>query len=141
MSVRTARVEWNGDFTAGQGTITGGSSAFEAGYSRDSIRQSGPGTSPIEILGASLASCYCGALAAYLSKVDCTTKRICTDAVVHLDPEGHGYNIAKIHLHTQVEASGIDEARLISLAERAKSSCPVALALSATEITLQVELI
>jgi osmotically inducible protein OsmC len=141
MAIRTARAEWTGDFRSGLGTIRPGSGAFEADYSFASIFRDGPGTNPIEILGASLAGCFTGALAAGLVKEGYAPKRICTDAEVHLVPDGKGFTIGRIHLHARTEVTGIDEAAFVECAELAKRTCPVAQALIAVEITLQAELV
>ena len=141
MAVKTARVEWTGDFKTGQGTIVDGNGAFETQYSYASIFSDAPGTSPTEILGASLAGCFSGALAAYLSRANFSPARICTDAAVHLEPTAEGFRVARIHLNTQAEVPGIDESTFLATAEHAKSKCPVSMALEAIEITLNAVLL
>jgi osmotically inducible protein OsmC len=143
MPSRTARAEWIGDFRTGQGIISPGSGDFEAHVSLGSIVQDAPGTNPPEVLGASLAACFVGALAAYLTGGGYPPKRICTNAQVNTIPatSGKGFVITGIHLQTQAEVPGIDEAEFIKYAEYAKSQCPVSQALSAIEITLQADLV
>lgn len=141
MAIRTAHVEWTGDFKAGQGTIKPGSGTFEAGYSYDSIFRDEPGTNPMEILGASLAGCYCGALAATLAKEGHVPNRICVDSEVHLNSIEKGFTVARMHIHAQAAVPGIDEATFVAFAELAKNRCPVALALGTIEITLQADLV
>lgn len=141
MSIRTAQAVWTGDFREGQGTITPGSGNFEAGYTYGSIFQGEPGSNPIEILGASLAGCFTGGLAALISRDNFAPKSICTDATVHIDVVGKGYSIAKIHLHAKAEVPGLDAEKLTAYAEMMSKSCPVAQALGAIEITVQADLI
>lgn len=141
MAVRTARAEWTGSFIDGQGVMKPGSGFFEAGYTSSSILSDGPGTNPMEVLGASLAGCFCGGLAAVLTKNNYPPQHICTDAQVQLTPVGRGFTIAKIHLHANAEVPGIDEASFLAYAEHMVKNCPVAQALSAIEITLQAELV
>jgi osmotically inducible protein OsmC len=141
MPIKTAHSEWTGDFKSGRGTITPGSEAFEAEFSFDSIVREGHGTCPTELLGASIAGCFSGTLAAMLSRGHYVPRQIRTDAEVHLAPPVGGFGVMRIHLHTQAEVPGIDEATFLKYVEDSKLKCPVAQALSAIEITLHAELI
>lgn len=76
-----------------------------------------------------------------LSKDGSSLKRICTDVEVFTKPAGKGFVVDRIHLRTQVEAIGIEKAELLQHAELVKRTCPVAVALGGTEITLEVELV
>jgi len=140
MATRTAHVEWTGDFREGLGIIKPGSGTFEAGYSYGSIFQDAAGTNPVEILAASLAGCFSGALAALLTRNNFSPKRIGTDATVRTKPAGVGFTIAGIDLYSRAEVPGIDEDTFRSCVEAAKLNCPVALALGAIEITVQADL-
>lgn len=140
MALRTAYAQWTGDFQTGSGTINFANDTISADYSYASIFKNASGTSPIEMLGASLAGCFTGALAAILTKNGNAPRQINTKAEVHVNPIEKGFTIAKIHLHTQVEASGINEAALTECAERIKCSCPVGQALGTVEISVKAEL-
>lgn len=139
MPSRTARVEWNGDFRAGEGMVKPGSGAFEADYSYASIFRDAPGTNPMEILGSSLALCFTGAMAVCLSGAGIASERICTDAQVYTEPQGKGFVVSRIHLHCQVQAPGLEQSALAEHAARAKSICPVGIALGSVEITIEAE--
>lgn len=141
MPIKTAQAEWQGDFRSGQGTIAGGSGAFEADYSRSSIFGAAPGTSPLEVLGASLAGCFAGAVAAYLTTDGYVPESISANAEVHIEPPDSGYTVSKIHLSVQAQVPGIDPACFLEYAERAERTCPVAQALGGVEITLDAKLI
>lgn len=136
MPIKTAQARWTGDFAKGQGTISFGD--YEAEYSRASIFMGGEGTSPLAILGASLAGCFTGAVAAYLTRDGYSPERISTDAEVHVEPPDKGFTVSRIHLRAEIEIEGVDRAALLKYAERAKRECPVGQALSAIEITLEV---
>ncbi len=142
MPSTTARVEWIGDFRTGSGTVKTGSSAVESACSFGSIFRDEPGTNPMEMLGASLATCFTGALAAVLAQANVTPKRICADARVIKQPDatGKGFTVAAIHLHVQCEAQGLDQSAFAKYIEKAKSICPVGLALGNVEITIQAEM-
>jgi len=141
MPVKTAQAQWTGDFKTGQGMIQPYDGDFTAHYSFGSIFADAPGTNPMEMLGASIAACYTGALAAYLGRANYAPEQIHTDAQVHVSPISEGYNITRICLHARVQITGIDTASFEEIAEQAKCNCPVAQALSAVEVTLQAELI
>lgn len=141
MPIRTAKAQWTGDFKTGSGVIQPHDGDFEAHYTFASIFSDAPGTNPMEMLGASIAGCYTGALAAQLARAGCTPGQICTSAEVHVSPISEGYNITHIHLHARAEVPGIDAARFTEIAEQAEHICPVAQALRVVEITLLAELI
>lgn len=141
MPIRTAKAEWSGDFKTGQGTIMPRDGDFTAHFTFASIFTDAPGTNPMEMLGASVAGCYTGALAALLSRTGCSPTRILTNAEVHVSPISEGYNITRIHLHAQAEAPGMDTARFTEIADEAKRTCPVAQALGSVEITLHAEIL
>ena len=68
MPIRKAQAAWNGSFREGEGTMRLGSGAFEGTYSyRSRMEDSGPGTSPEELLGAAHAGCFSMSLARRLS--------------------------------------------------------------------------
>jgi len=127
----------------GSGTVKTGSNAVESACSYGSIFRDEPGTNPMEMLGASLATCYTGALQAVLAQGGFTPTRICTDARVVKQPDasGKGFTMAEIHLHVQCEIPQIDQPAFDACVEQAKRICPVALALGNVAITVQAELV
>jgi osmotically inducible protein OsmC len=70
-----------------------------------------------------------------------TPKHISTSATVHLERVDGKARITKIHLETRAEVPGITKEAFLKIAEDAKSSCPVSVALSSVEITLDAQLI
>ena len=52
-----------------------------------------------------------------------------------------GFAITKIHLTTEAEIPGIDDATFQQQAEGAKKGCPVSKALAGPEITLEAKLV
>ena len=51
-----------------------------------------------------------------------------------------GFRITRIELTTEGKLQGVDETRFRELAEQAKSTCPVSLALAGTQISLDARL-
>jgi lipoyl-dependent peroxiredoxin len=60
-----------------------------------------------------------------------------TKARVRLEQKPEGFRITRITLQTVGDVPGVDAARFIELAEQAKATCPVSLALAGTEIVLE----
>lgn len=138
MAVKKAHAEWRGDFRTGKGEIKPGSGTFSAEYTLDSIRTGEGGSSPTELLCAALTSCFNGMLAAVLSEKGHVPTRICTDSELELCSQTH--KVTRIDMKTSVEVSGIDEKTLCEIAEFAKKSCPVSMALGDVEVTLETRL-
>ena len=140
MTVRTAEAEWRGGLKDGGGTVTLGSGAFSGPYSFPSRFESGPGTNPEELIGAAHAGCFSMALSLFLGQQNHVPERIHTKASVHLEPKGGGFSITRIDLDTEAVVPGLDPATFQTLAEQAKTLCPVSQALAGTEITLSARL-
>ena len=141
MPVRTAEAQWNGSLREGNGTVKGGSGAFEGAYSFPSRFEDGKGTNPEELLGAAHAGCYSMALSADLGRAGFTPNYVHTVAKVHIERGDAGFSVTKIELHTNADIPGIDEAKFQELAESAKKNCPISRALAAiSDITLNAKL-
>jgi osmotically inducible protein OsmC len=138
MPIRKAEAVWTGNLREGAGTMKVGSGYFEVPFTFGSRFEEAKGTNPEELVGAAEAGCFSMFLAAQLTKEKFPPKRIQTVAQVHL---GDGPTITKIELRTTVEAPGIDQAKFQELVDFSKKNCPVAKALTGTEITVQAELI
>jgi lipoyl-dependent peroxiredoxin len=63
-----------------------------------------------------------------------------TTARVRLEQKEEGFRITRISITTVGDVPGFDPARFAELAEQAKATCPVSLALAGTEITLEATL-
>jgi osmotically inducible protein OsmC len=59
-----------------------------------------------------------------------------TKARIRLEQTDEGFRITKIELRTTGEVPDVDQEQFAALAERAKATCPVSLALAGTEITV-----
>ncbi|MHB0998055.1 MAG: OsmC family peroxiredoxin [Armatimonadota bacterium] len=141
MAIRTAQVEWTGDFKNGQGTFRPGSNAFTADYCYESIAGDGPGTNPTEMLASALAGCVSSTLAWGLSAGGYQSNRICTNARAYLEKTDKDFAVTRIDLHVQGEVIGIDEATFVRYVERITKSCPIGKALSSVDIIISAELL
>lgn len=128
---------WNGSLQDGSGKVRVGSGAIDTGISASPRK--GQSTSPDEIIGAALASCYSLMLAKLLGDAGVEVKAIETNAAVDVEHEDSSPRIAKIGLDVSVDANDVDQERLETFAERAES-CPVASALEGTEISVEAKL-
>ena len=118
-----------------------GSGAYEGAYSFVSRFESGPGTSPEELIGAAHAGCFSMALSNNLSTAGFPPTLVETTATVHLEKTDAGQTITRIDLVTRGDVPGIDEAEFVKHAEATKLACPVSRALAAvSEITLTATL-
>jgi osmotically inducible protein OsmC len=141
MAVRTSEAEWKGNLLNGKGTMKFGSGAYEGAYSFQSRFEEGTGTNPEELIAAAHAGCFSMALSGGLSAAGFVPNRVHTTASVRLEKVGDGFAITKIHLVTEAEIPGIDNATFQQQAEGAKKGCPVSKALAGPEITLEAKLV
>ena len=140
MPARTADAQWEGSLQDGKGQMRLGSGAFEGAYSFQSRFEDGSGTNPEELIAAAHAGCFSMALAAALGRAGHNPNKVATTATVHLDKGDAGFRISRIDLKTEADVPGIDAAEFQEVAETAKKTCPVSVALAATEITLDAKL-
>ena len=139
---RTADASWSGTVPDGGGHIALGSGAFEGRFTlKARVEEGQPGTNPEELVGAGHAGCFTMSLANLLSEEGHPPDDLQTTAHVVLEQLDVGFRITRIELTTEGRVSGVDEARFQELAEQAKSTCPVSLALAGTEISLDARLI
>jgi len=140
MAERKGSAVWEGNLKEGKGTMKLGSGACEGPYSFQSRFESGTGTNPEELIGAAEAGCFSMALSSNLEKAGHPAKRISTQANVKLEMVGGGPKITSIELQTEAEVPGMDDAAFQEQAEKTKTTCPVSVALSGTEIKLTAKL-
>jgi osmotically inducible protein OsmC len=139
--VRTAHASWKGTVEEGSGRIGVGSGAFDGTFTlRARVEEGIPATNPEELIGAGHAGCFTMSLANLMSEAGHPPADLQTTARVHLEQLDQGYRITKIELDTVGDAPGLPEGRFVELADQAKSTCPVSLALAGTEITLKATL-
>ena len=140
MPVRTADAQWEGSLQDGKGIMRLASGAYEGQYSFSSRFEEGTGTNPEELIAAAHAGCFSMALSAALGRAGHNPNRVATTAKVHLEKGDSGFRIAKIDLTTEADVPGIDDAAFQEIAETAKQTCPVSVALAGPEITLNATL-
>lgn len=139
--VRIAHASWKGTVEEGSGRIGVGSGAFDGTFTlRARVEEGVRGTNPEELIGAGHAGCFTMSLANLMSEAGHPPADLQTTARVHLEQLEQGFRITKIELDTVGDAPGLEAARFVALAEQAKSTCPVSLALAGTEITLKAML-
>jgi osmotically inducible protein OsmC len=139
--VRVAHASWQGTVNEGSGRIGVGSGAFDGTFTlRARVEDGVPATNPEELIGAGHAGCFTMSLANLMSEAGHPPVDLQTTAHVHLEQLEQGFRITRIDLDTVGEADGIDPATFVELADQAKSTCPVSLALAGTEITLKATL-
>lgn len=141
MPERTATAIWEGPVPQGRGTVSVGSGLLHADYSFGSRFESGAGTNPEELLGAAHAGCFTMALALGLTEAGHPPTRISTTARVAITKTPQGFRIPRVELVTEAEVPGIDAREFDDEAEKAKTGCPVSLALAGTEIHLEAKLL
>lgn len=138
---RHATAIWNGDLKQGSGTLDLQSGAFSAHpYSfkaRFEDEEGKSGTNPEELLGAAHAGCFAMQLSAYLAQNETPAEKLEATATVTLVP-GTGITQSAIKLVGTVP--GIDEAKFLEIAGKAKENCPISKALGAIEVTLDAKL-
>ena len=133
MIEQRAHAVWRGGLKAGSGSFR--SVSLSDKYSFSSRFEGGIGSSPEELIGAALASCFSMALALFLEGHGHTPDTIETTATVYLDPQR--LLIARIELETEAEVHGLSGSAFQACAEQAKKNCPVSKALSGVEIVLK----
>jgi osmotically inducible protein OsmC len=134
---RTASASWQGTVPEGQGRLGSGSGALEASFTlKARVQDVEAATNPEELIAAASAGCYTMSLADLLSEAGHPPADLQTQARLRLEQTDAGFRITKIELRTTGDVPGIDADKFAALAEQAKSTCPVSLALAGTEITV-----
>ncbi|HTF82965.1 MAG TPA: OsmC family protein [Cellvibrio sp.] len=137
---RTASAMWTGNLKEGKGKISTQSGVLsQAQYGFNTRFEEGPGTNPEELIAAAHAGCFSMALSAQLTEAGMTVESIKTQAAVTLDKVDGGFAITKVHLDLTANIPGIDRSTFETIANQAKTGCPVSKVLNA-EITLDAKL-
>jgi osmotically inducible protein OsmC len=138
MPVRQAEAVWNGTLREGNGTMSFGS--FSGAFTFGSRFEEAPGANPEQLIGAAYAGCFSMAFSGNLVRAGFTPERIQTNANVHIEKVGDGFKITRIELDTRAAVPGIDDRQFQELAEKTKNTCPVALALTGVETSVNARL-
>ncbi|TVQ28393.1 MAG: OsmC family peroxiredoxin [Spirochaetaceae bacterium] len=141
MPVRKAEATWKGDLKGGEGWLKSASGNVQGKYSAASRFEDGTGTNPEELIAAAHAGCYSMALSAELSGAGHVPTSVDTTAKVTIEKQGGGFAITGIALSTKAIVPGISPGDFKSIAEAAKTGCPVSKALASVPITLTAELV
>jgi osmotically inducible protein OsmC len=138
---RSAHASWQGTVAEGGGRIGLDSGAYEGPFTLkariDGVENA---TNPEELIAAAEAGCFTMSLASLLEEQGTPPAEIQTNARVRLEQKPEGFRITRITIQTVGQVPGVDAARFIELAEQAKATCPVSLALAGTEIVLDASL-
>jgi lipoyl-dependent peroxiredoxin len=115
-----------------------GSGAYEGSFTlRARVEDVERETNPEELIAAAQAGCFTMSLANLLSEQGTPPRDLRTTARVRLEQKQEGFRITRIAVKTVGDVPGVDAERFVTLAEQAKATCPVSLALAGTEITLE----
>ena len=135
---RSAKASWQGTVTEGGGRIALDSGAYEGLFTlRARVEDVEDATNPEELIAAAQAGCFTMSLADLLSQAGSPPRDLRTTARVRLEQKEEGFRITRIAISTVGDVPGVDQERFKALAEQAKATCPVSLALAGTEITLE----
>src|SRR5436853_4757400 len=108
---RKASAEWNGELLKGSGkTSTGSGVLSNVPYSVPSRFENAKGSNPEELIAAAHASCFSMMLAKILGDQNKTPTQISTNATLTMRVDASGVKITGIHLVTEAQVPGIDEA-------------------------------
>lgn len=137
---KTASAHWQGDLKQGKGTVSTQSGALKQNpYGFNTRFEDTPGTNPEELIGAAHASCFSMAFSMLLGEENFTPDSIDTQATVTLEKQDDGFAITAIHLNMTARIPDIEQSMFDTIAQKAKSGCPVSKVLNAT-ITLEATL-
>jgi osmotically inducible protein OsmC len=134
---RSAHASWQGTVAEGGGRIGLDGGAYEGPFTlKARVDEVQNATNPEELIAAAEAGCFTMSLANLLEEQGTPAADIQTDVRVRLEQTPEGFRITRITVQTVGDVPGVDAARFIELAEQAKATCPVSLALAGTEIVL-----
>ena len=132
MTTRKATAVWKGGIKDGGGTISTETGVLkEAAYGFKSRFETGPGTNPEELIAAAHAGCFSMALSLMLGSAGITPERIETQAAVTIEKVGEGFEITASDLTVTARIPGVDRAKFMEIANKAKEGCPVSKVLKA----------
>jgi lipoyl-dependent peroxiredoxin len=139
---RAAEASWQGTVAEGGGRIELGSGAFAGPFSlRARVEDVERATNPEELIAGAEAGCYTMSLANLLTDAGHPPTDLRTRARLRLEQLEAGFRITLIELATTGRVPGVDQATFTGLAERAKATCPVSLALAGTTVTVEATLV
>lgn len=142
MSKHFANAYWDGNLVKGNGKYTLKTSGFVGSLNFSSrFEDSKEASSPEELIGAALSSCFSMALAHALDQAGFKPEKVETAAEVTLTKGEAGFSITDILLKTKAKAGGVENSKFQEIAQQTKKGCPVSRALTGTNIRLEAELV
>jgi lipoyl-dependent peroxiredoxin len=141
MSKHYANANWEGNLLKGKGKYSLKTSGYEGNMKFSSrFEDDKSASSPEELIGAALASCYSMALAHALDQDGHPSEKVETSAEVTLSKTENGFAITEILLKTTAKVKGLESKKFLEIAEKTKQGCPVSKALTGTAIKLEAAL-
>lgn len=136
MTTRSASATYDGFGKGGKGHVSTQSGILsDTQYGFTSRFEDGAGTNPEELIAAAHASCFTMALSFALAGAGFGDGRLETSAKVTLDKDGDGFKVTKSALDLKATVAGISPEQFETIAEGAKTNCPISKVLNA-EISL-----
>lgn len=135
---RRAEARWAGTVPTGKGHIRTASGALDSDYSLRSREadDAALNTNPEELIGAGLAGCFAMSVANLLEEGGLTGVEVTANAMVQLEQVDAGFRITEITLSVTGQADALTDGEFARIADQAKRTCPISLALAGTTITL-----
>ena len=140
MPTRNASAQWEGGLKGGKGSFKGESGKIGGDYSFGSRFGDAGGTNPEELLAAAEAACFSMALSVALEGNGTTATRVETRAACTVEKVGEGFKITTMKLDVRAKVPNLDAAKFQQIAENAKKTCPVSMALAGVNITMDAKL-
>jgi lipoyl-dependent peroxiredoxin len=142
---RHATAHWSGNLAEGQGSLTTQSGALsDHGYSfkaRFEDESGKSGTNPEELLAAAHAGCFTMQLSHLLAENGTPATDLDTKCIVTVEPKDEGgFTITRSALTLTAIVEGIEPDAFDAIANKAKTGCPMSVALGAIDITLGAQL-
>ena len=130
--IRRASVAWVGDLRTGTGLLSAGTSQVFAGlpvsWAARTEHADGK-TSPEELLAAAHASCFSMALASGLAKAGSPPERLDVTSDVAFEQVDGKWTVISSKLTVRGKVPGLDAEQFRTIADDAKSGCPISRAL------------
>ena len=142
MIKRKGSAEWKGAGKNGKGTVATPSGALNnTPYSFNTRFEGGTsGTNPEELLGAAHAGCFNMALSFILGEAGYTPDVLETTATLTMENINGGFEITSVHLDLKGSVPGLDDAKFMQFATKAKENCPVSKLFKGAQITMDAQL-
>jgi len=129
-AVRRADATWNGDLVSGKGKVSASSSGvfkgLDVSWARRSEADANGVTSPVELLAAAHAACFCMGLSHELGEASTPPDRLEADVTVEFVP---GERVKSSRITVTGRVPGIDQETFMKAAVSAGQNCPISGAL------------